>query len=106
MVDFLARLFAGEEDNLYPYGIDPVVLRCGSFCRPGFVPTAPGARRVQNTLRAHTFLWGPGPDQIRRTSVLYDAGVTESMSSYYNTSDPLDMSPTGTPYGFHWRKLK
>ncbi|GIM03190.1 hypothetical protein Vretimale_7995 [Volvox reticuliferus] len=63
---YLKRLFAGINNSLAPYGVDPIFLRSSS---------------------------------------LYREDLSSKLSWYYNISDPSEVSPTGTPYGFTARPL-
>ncbi|GIL51198.1 hypothetical protein Vafri_7273 [Volvox africanus] len=63
---YLRRLYAGINNSLAPYGVDPIFLRSSS---------------------------------------LYREDLTSKLSWYYNASDPSEVSPTGTPYGFTARPL-
>ncbi|GLI62029.1 hypothetical protein VaNZ11_004606, partial [Volvox africanus] len=63
---YLRRLYAGINNSLAPYGVDPIFLRSSS---------------------------------------LYREDLSSKLSWYYNTSDPSEVSPTGTPYGFSARPL-
>lgn len=66
---YLASLFAGDDNEVSPYGVDPAFLHS--------------------------------------SQALYRPELQGKEGWFYNTSDPLQVSPvTGTPFGFFHRSLQ